>query len=122
MVCPIAPTCRNFGLGGEPSKDACYTDWQHGEGVWQLRVCVAAKYGSDPNAVRDAMLTTAAANPEVLRDPAPVVRLTTLSGGSLGFELRMFTPLGVDKHPDLLSALQFALMEELTRRGVALKE
>ena len=97
-------------------------NWQHGEGVWQLRVCVAAKYGSDPNAVRDAMLTTAAANPEVLRDPAPVVRLTTLSGGSLGFELRMFTPLGVDKHPDLLSALQFALMEELTRRGVALKE
>ena len=55
-------------------------------------------------------------------EPAPIVRLTTLSGGALGFELRMCTPLGVAQHPELLSALNFAIMKELGQRGVALKE
>jgi small-conductance mechanosensitive channel len=97
-------------------------NWRHGNGVWQLHIALAAKYANDVNAVRDAMLSVAAANPGVLRDPAPVVRLATLSGGALGFELRMSTALGVPGHPDLLSALRFALMQELAKRGITLKE
>src|SRR5262249_12514995 len=80
-------------------------NWQHGSGMWQLRIAIAAKYGSDLDAVRDAMLSAAAANPDVLKNPAPIVRLTTLAGGALGFELRMYTERGVAEHPDLLSAL-----------------
>ena len=90
--------------------------------MWQLRIAIAAKYGSDLDAVREAMLSAADANPDVLQDPAPIVRLTTLAGGSMGFELRMYTPRIVTEHPDLLSALQFALMQKLGERGVALKE
>ncbi|HYT97489.1 MAG TPA: mechanosensitive ion channel domain-containing protein [Casimicrobiaceae bacterium] len=97
-------------------------NWRHGHGIGQLRIVIAAKYANDLNAVRDAMLTVAAANPDVLRDPTPVVRLTTLSGGAVGFELRLHTSLGIPSHPDLLSALQFALMQELAGRKVALKE
>jgi small-conductance mechanosensitive channel len=97
-------------------------NWQHSSGRWQLRIAIGAKYGSDLNAVREAMLAAAAENSDVLKEPAPVVRLTTLAGGSLGFELRMYTPLGVGRHPDLLSALQFALMQKLGERGIALKE
>ena len=95
-------------------------NWQHTSGVWQLRIAIAAKYGSDLGAVRDAMLQTASKHLDVLKDPAPIVRLTSLAG-ALGFELRMFTSLGVAKHPDVLSALQFDLMQELGRRGVELK-
>ena len=90
--------------------------------MWQLRIAIGAKYGSDLNAVREAMLSTASENADVLEHPAPVVRLRTLAGGSLGFELRMYTSLGVELQPDLLSALQFALMEKLGERGVVLKE
>ncbi|HEY3179474.1 MAG TPA: mechanosensitive ion channel domain-containing protein [Casimicrobiaceae bacterium] len=97
-------------------------NWQHGNGVWQLRIAISAKYANDLNTVRDAMLTVAAANPDVLRDPPPVVRVTTLSGGAVAFELRMYTSLGVPSHADLLSALQFALMQDLANRSVALKE
>jgi len=90
--------------------------------MWQLRIAIAAKYGSDLDAVREAMLSAADANPDVLQDPAPIVRLTTLAGGSMGFELRMYAPRTVTEHPDLLSALQFALMQKLGEGGVALKE
>jgi small-conductance mechanosensitive channel len=97
-------------------------NWRHTQGMWQLRIAIAAKYGSDLGAVRDAMLAAAGDNPDVLKDPRPVVRLTSLAGGALGFELRMFTSLGVANHPELLSALQFALMQNLGGRGIALKE
>jgi small-conductance mechanosensitive channel len=97
-------------------------NWQHGAGTWQLRIAVPAKYGSDLNAVRESMLSVAAASRDVLHEPAPVVRLTTLSGGSLGFELRMQTTLGVLDHPALISELNFALMRDLAKRGIALKE
>ena len=97
-------------------------NWRHGNGMWQLRIAIAARYGSDLDAVREAMLSAAAANPDVLHDPAPIVRLTPLAGGSMVFELRMYTPRTVTEQPDLLSALQFALMQNLGARGVALKE
>ena len=97
-------------------------NWQHGNGTWQLRVAVSAKYESDANAVREAMLDIAHANNDVLNDPPPCVRLTTLAGGALALELRMYTSLPVPRHPDVLSALNFALMQELSRRGVKLKE
>src|SRR5206468_9770341 len=35
-------------------------NWQHGNGAWQLRIPIAAKYANDLNTVRDAMLTIAA--------------------------------------------------------------
>src|SRR5205085_7299792 len=43
-------------------------NWQHGSGTWQLRIAIAAKYGSDLNAVREAMLSTAAEKKDVLKD------------------------------------------------------
>jgi small-conductance mechanosensitive channel len=97
-------------------------NWRHGSGTWQLRIAVPAKYGSDLDAVRESMVAVAAGNRDVLREPPPIVRLTTLGGGSLGFELRMCTPLGVTEHPDLISELNFALMRDLAQRGIALKE
>jgi small-conductance mechanosensitive channel len=97
-------------------------NWQHGSGTWQLRIAVPAKYGSDLDAAREAMLSIAAASRDVLHDPPPVVRLTTLAGGSLGFEMRLQTALGVTDHPDLVSELNFALMRELAKHGIALKE
>lgn len=97
-------------------------NWQHVGEVWQLRVLVAAKCSSDPVAVRDAMLQTAATHGNVLRDPRPAARLTSMSGGALEFELRIFTALGILAQPDLLSALRIELIQELGRRGIALKE
>ena len=97
-------------------------NWQHGTGTWPLSIAMAAKSGSDVNTVREAMLNVARSNSDVLREPAPTVRLTTLAGGSPVFELRMSTPVGVARQPELLSALNFAIMAELGKRGVALKE
>jgi len=97
-------------------------NWQHGNGTWQLRIAIAAKYANDLNAIREALLSIAAENDDVLKNPPPIVRLTTLAGGSMGFELRMYTGLGVERQPDLLSALQFALMQNIAERGIALKE
>src|SRR6516225_6268244 len=72
--------------------------------------------------VGDAMLAVAAASRDVLHDPPPAVRLATLAGGSLGFEMRLQTTLGVTDHPDLVSELNFALMRDLDKRGIALKQ
>ena len=97
-------------------------NWQHGTGKWSLSVEVAAKPGSDPTAVRDAMLNVARANRDVSPEPPPAVRLTTLKGGALAFELRVATPVEVPRQPELLSTLNFAIMKELGNRGVELKD
>jgi small-conductance mechanosensitive channel len=113
----VAAIIPNQKLITEPVKN-----WQHTSGTWQMRICIGAKYGSDLNAVRQAMLSVAGGNSDVLREPAPMVRLTSVAGGSLSFELRMYTSLGVLEQPNLLSGLNFALMQKLGERGIALKE
>ena len=95
-------------------------NWEHTEGIWQIRLCVNVKNDSDAKAVREGLLAVTVGHPDVISDPPPAVRLTAIIGGSLSFEVRARTPLGVHRHADLLSELNFSLLEELGKRGVKL--
>lgn len=53
-------------------------------------VCSVA-YGSDTEAVKEAILSYAAAHPQILQTPPPVVRMTEMGDSSLDFTVRVWT-------------------------------
>jgi potassium efflux system protein len=76
----------------------------------RIRVEVGVAYGSDPNHVRDVLLAVAAADPQVMKDRAPEVRLEDFGESTLNFSLLVWI-----SHPkeDLRvgSGLRFAIVE-----------
>jgi len=77
-------------------------------GPWEkerIRIPVGAAYGSDVDQVCDVLQQVAAGHEEIIKDPAPRVRLRTFGASSLDFEL-----LGWIDHPELRGRVKHELL------------
>jgi len=85
----------------------------------RLRVSVGVAYESDMQAVRQALLEVAAAEPEVLKEPAPEVRLDGFGDSSIDCSLLCWieNPLADD---EVGSNLRFAIVEAFRAHGVTI--
>ena len=80
----IVPNCRFL--------EAELINWDHDHPVSALRLPVGVAYGSNVEAVRQALLDAAAASyPDVLSIPEPQVLFIEFGDSSLNFELRVWT-------------------------------
>ena len=70
------------------------TNWTANDPNVRITIPVGVGYSSDPEKVRTLLLEAAAAHPDVLKTPAPLVMFTDYGDNS--FELR---PAGVDVRP-----------------------
>jgi small-conductance mechanosensitive channel len=93
-------------------------NWSHIGGRVRFRIPVSVAYGTDPRLVERLLLEVAAANPDVLADPAPGVRLLAFGEDGLHFELRAWSSTLLHRRGRLTSALNFAILEAFTRHGV----
>jgi small-conductance mechanosensitive channel len=86
----------------------------------RVRVSVAVAPTADPAVVRQSLLDVARAHPEVLAEPAPVVRLLAIhAAGAMGFELQVWNATRIDARDSLVSDLNFAIREKLLGSGVS---
>jgi small-conductance mechanosensitive channel len=85
--------------------------------VIDLPVVVAAK--ADPQQVMSILVATARANPLVLKNPPPHALLTTLSGASLSFEVRVWTDSS-ENWLQVRSDLALAISAALARENIAM--
>jgi small-conductance mechanosensitive channel len=85
----------------------------------RVRIAVPIAYGSDTGKAREVLLRVAAANDEVMKDPAPEVRFEDFADSSLAFALYVWIEFAKD---DLRigSALRFALDAALREAGIEL--
>ncbi|MBX3273216.1 MAG: mechanosensitive ion channel [Sandaracinaceae bacterium] len=83
----------------------------------RIRVSVGVAYGSDTAAVREVLLGVAAAQAEVLADPAPAVFFVDFGDSSLDFQLCVWLgePAPV---PRVASELRFAIDAAFRERGI----
>ena len=65
-------------------------NWMHGDVEGRVSVPIEVAYGSDPDLVKQLLLTIAHEHPRVLDDPEPAVLLRGFGESALKFELRAF--------------------------------
>jgi small-conductance mechanosensitive channel len=92
-------------------------NWTHVDPRVRFRVPVGVGYGSDPHVVEKLLLEVAAANSNILKDPAPGVVFKEFGESSLNFELRVWS---VDAHRSgsLESQLNFAIWDKFKQHGI----
>jgi potassium-dependent mechanosensitive channel len=85
----------------------------------RIRVAVGVAYGTDSARVVDALLDVAKAEPGVMKDPAPEVRLEDFGESAMAFALMCWIP---NAREDLRtsSALRFAIDRRFREAGISI--
>jgi small-conductance mechanosensitive channel len=94
------------------------TNWSHGDPKVQVRLPVGIAYGSDVEAFKRAMIEVAAADPAVLREPAPSVYFLAFGDSSLNFEIGVWTETMASTPRRFRSNLNFAIERKLRECGI----
>lgn len=84
-------------------------NWSHNDRKVRFRIPVSIAYGTDVALVEKVLLEVAAANPDVLENPPPVVRLMEFGDSGLCFELRVWSTTLIHKRGLLTSSLNIAI-------------
>ena len=92
-------------------------NWTLVEKKARYSVKVTVSYDCDPEKVRDLLVSTALAHPDVLKSPPPDVVLQALGENGLQFELRVWTTNQVLTPPVLASDLHFRILGALRSSG-----
>jgi small-conductance mechanosensitive channel len=93
-------------------------NWQYNDNRVRFRIPVGVAYGSDARQVERALLEVAAADPDVLEQPPPAVRLLRFGDDGLMFELRAWSATLVDRKGRLVSNLNFAIYDRFRAEGI----
>jgi len=93
-------------------------NWSYTDDKVRFRVPVSVAYGSDLRLVEKLLLEAAAENPDVLKEPAPAVRLMEFGDSGVLFELRPWTSALLHRRGKLTSDLNFAIWEKFRQHGI----
>jgi small-conductance mechanosensitive channel len=93
-------------------------NWSHNDRRVRFRIPVSVAYGSDVREVERLLLEVARGNPDVLEDPAPVVRFLEFGESGLRFELRAWSTTLLHRKGRLTSDLNFAIEAAFRAAGV----
>jgi small-conductance mechanosensitive channel len=92
-------------------------NWQYYCPEVALRLTVAVAAGADPRLVERLLREAAAANQDVLAEPAAVVNLLSLAGAALQFELIVWTKRA-DLNNAIVSRLNFAILDRFGQHDI----
>jgi small-conductance mechanosensitive channel len=93
-------------------------NWSHKESKVRFRVPVAVAYDSDVRKVERLLLDVALENPDIIDEPAPVVRFMEFMDSSLKFELRAWSTTLVHRKGKLISSINFAIFQKFRESGI----
>lgn len=93
-------------------------NWKYNDARVRLKIPVGVAYGSDLRKVEKLLLDVAGAEPDVIADPAPVVRFMAFGDSALNLELRVWTTSGATRKGRLVSKLNFAIYDIFQSNGI----
>ncbi|MFG1347483.1 DUF3772 domain-containing protein [Xanthobacter autotrophicus DSM 431] len=94
-------------------------NWTHSNTTGRIIVSVTVSYDSDPEDVRDILVSCACDHPQVLQTPPPRVFLTKFADAGLMFELRCVVA-NVDYALTVKSDLHFQVLARFRKSGIGL--
>ena len=95
-------------------------NWSYSDPRVRFRIPVPVGYDSDVRLVEKLLLDVARDNPDVLDDPAPVVRFLEFGDSGLQFELRAWTTTLIQRKGKLVSDLNFAILAAFRAHGITI--
>lgn len=93
-------------------------NWKYTGEKIRFRVPVSVAYGTDVRLVEKLLLDIAKENPDVLDNPAPVVRFLEFGDNGLLFELRPWSTTLIHRQGRLISALNFAIHDKFKEHQI----
>jgi len=93
-------------------------NWSHTDRKVRFKISVNVSYGSNPRLVEKLLLEVAEQSPDVLKDPAPGVRLLAFGDNGLQFELRAWSSSLLHRKGRLVSNLNFGIYDKFTANGI----
>ncbi len=93
-------------------------NWKYNDDRVRFRIPVGVAYGSDLRKVEQLLLEVAKADPDVLDQPAPVVRFIEFGDSSLKLELRAWSSSLVHRKGRLISSLNFAIYDKFSEHAI----
>jgi small-conductance mechanosensitive channel len=93
-------------------------NWSHNDRKVRFRIPINVAYSSDVRLVERLLLEVAAADPDVLDQPKPGVRLVEFGDNGLLFELRAWSTTLIHRRGLLVSNLNFAILAKFTQHGI----
>lgn len=93
-------------------------NWTFENNIIRFRIPVGVAYDSDLNKVKKLLLEVAAANRDVLKDPAPAVRLKEFGDSSVNLELWVWTKEKLQRKSVMFSDLNFAIWNKFSEHEI----
>jgi small-conductance mechanosensitive channel len=88
-------------------------NWSHGDPTVRTRLPVGVAYGTDVERLRQLLLEVAAADPDILKNPAPEVLFVGYGDSAINFELAVWSSMMVDKPLRFKSRIYYAIHKTL---------
>jgi small-conductance mechanosensitive channel len=88
-------------------------NWSHGDPTVRTRLPVGVAYGTDVEKLRALLLQVAAADPDILKEPAPEVLFVGYGDSAINFELAVWSTMTVDKPLRFKSRIYYAMHKAL---------
>jgi small-conductance mechanosensitive channel len=93
-------------------------NWSRGGDTMRIRIPIGVAYGSDVKKVVEALMEAADNTKEMLKQPAPHVRLTGFGDSSLNFELLGWTRELLQRRGLFISGVNYAIHDALKKHGI----
>ncbi len=94
------------------------TNWTANDRQIRFPIPVGVSYASNPEMVRNVLLSVASDHPDVLTVPPPEVLFTGFGDSALNFELRVWTVTRVQYPRILSSELYFSIFRAFREQGI----
>lgn len=88
-------------------------NWSHGDPTVRVRLPVGVAYGTDVEKVRGLLVEVAAADPDILKEPAPELLFVGYGDSAINFELAVWSSMVLDKPLRFKSRLYYAMHKTL---------
>lgn len=93
-------------------------NWSHNDRKVRFKIPVTVAYGTDADLVERLLLRVAAETVDVLKEPAPGIRLMEFGDSGLRYELRVWSTTLIHRKGVLISRLNTAIYRIFAENGV----
>lgn len=93
-------------------------NWSHNDRNIRFHYPVGVSYNEDPGQVKELLLEVANNNPNVLKNPPPMVLFDEFADSALNFNLTVWTSSHTDKPKLLKSELYYSIFEKFKEHNI----
>lgn len=94
------------------------TNWSYNDRMVRFKIPISVAYSSDVRLVEKLLLEVAEENPNVLKEPKPLVRFMSYENSALNFELRIWTSSLIHRQGRVISEINFGIFDKFKANDI----